>query len=239
MAKHLHNESYIDHFLQADILNKLAVTEGPIRFSDLKQDGIENSLFMYHAKKLISRGLIAKTDAGFNLTLKGARWANYAGTLHDFSITTPRPLVQFIIQDNADNVLLAVRRGQLRERLNDYLLPGNIYRYGLTLEENAAGILHEIFDDMPMPSASLLTVADIIHQADDEFIHHVISHIFTVRLSDITPLSLDHPLFTAVWVEAKDIRADNPIFERSMFLPELFSRLHAIKPHEVFRIESK
>jgi hypothetical protein len=154
MAKHLHNESYIDHFLQADILNKLAAAEGPIRFSDLKQDGIENSLFMYHTNKLIGRGLVDKTDTGFTLTLKGVRWVNYSGTLHDFSITTPRPLVQFIIQDGADNTLLAIRRGQLRKQLNDYLLPGNVYQYGLTLEENASAILRQIlvrYRYLPLP----------------------------------------------------------------------------------------
>ncbi len=239
MTRHLHNESYIDHFLQAETLNKLASADGPIRFSDLKPEGIENSLFMYHANKLINRGLVAKTDGGFGLTLKGARWTNHAGTFHDFSITTPRPLVQFIIQDSDDNTLLAVRRGQLREQLNDYLLPGNIYRYGLTLEENAAAILGEIFSDVAIPQPVLLTVADIIHQFEDGFVHHVISHIFKVRLLDGTPDLLNHPLFTTAWMATKDIGLDSPAFQKSMFLPELFSRLDTIKPHEAFRVEFK
>lgn len=239
MPKHLHNESYIDHFLQADILNKLAAADEPVRFSDLKQDGIENSLFMYHVNKLIGRGLVSKIEAGFTLTLKGARWTNYAGTLHDFSIMTPRPLVQFIIQDNAGNTLLAIRKGQLRKQLNDYLLPGNIYQHGLMLEENATAILREIFGETSLPATSLLTVADIIHSSEDEFVHHVISHIFTLHFNDIAPQPRDHPLFTTVWVPTKDIRADNPQFKRSMFLPELFSRLDAIRPHETFKIESK
>jgi hypothetical protein len=239
MAKHLHNETYIDHFLQADVINKLVAAEGPIRFIDLKQDGIENSLFMYHVNKLINRGLVAKTDSGFKLTLKGARWANYAGTFHDFSITTPRPLVQFIIQHSDDNTLLAVRRGQLREQLNDYPLPGNTYRYGLTLEENATAILREIFGGTRMPQPALLTVADIIHQFEDGFVHHVISHIFILRLPNISFEPLSHPLFTTVWMPTSNIRPDNPAFARSMLLPELFGRLHSIKPHEAFRIESK
>jgi hypothetical protein len=239
MAKHLHNEFYIDHFLQADILNKLTAADKPIRFSHLKQDGIENSLFMYHANKLIGRGLIAKTAAGFSLTLKGARWANYAGVFHDFSITTPRPIVQFIIQNDAGFVLLAVRKGQLRQRLNDFLLPGNIYRYGLTADENAAAILCEIFGDTPLPPATLLTTADIIHQFEDGFVHHVISHIFTLQLPDNAPELLDHPLFTTTWMATSDIRSDNPVFEKSMLLPDLFGRLRAIKPHETFRLESK
>jgi hypothetical protein len=239
MSKHLHDESYIDHFLQADILNKLASADEPVRFSDLKQYGIENSLFMYHTNKLISRGLVDKTDAGFTLTLKGVRWANHAGTFHDFSITTPRPLVQFVIQDSMGNTLLAVRKGQLRKQLNDYLLPGNIYQYGLTLEENATAILGQIFAETSLPPADLLTIADSIHQSEDDFVHHVISHILHVRFPDAAPAVREHSLFTTTWMATADIHADNPVLERSGFLPELFSRLPALKPHETFRIGSK
>jgi ADP-ribose pyrophosphatase YjhB (NUDIX family) len=239
MAKHLHNESYIDHFLQADILNKLAGANEPVRFSDLKQDGIENSLFMYHANKLISRGLVDKTEAGFTLTLKGVRWVNYAGAFHGFSITTPRPLVQFIIQDGADNTLLAVRKGQLRKQLNDYLLPGNIYRYGLTLEENSTAILRELFGEASLPHADLLTIADVIHQSEDGFTHHVIPHILMVRFPGVAPPVLEHPLFTTTWLATADIHTANPEFERSRFLPELFGKLPTLKAHETFLLKSK
>jgi len=239
MAKHLHDESYIDHFLQADILGTLSAADEPVRFSDLKQDGIDNSLFMYHVNKLINRGLVAKTDAGFRLTLKGARWANYAGIFHNFSVATPRLLIQCIIQDGSHNTLLAMRRGQLRQQLNDYLLPGNIYRYGLTLEENVATVLGEIFGDAHLPPAMPLATADIIHQFEDGFVHHVVSHIFMLSLPGSAPQLLEHPLFAATWVPTGDIQASNPAFERSAFLPQLFGRLGSIKPHEVFRLESK
>lgn len=221
-------------------MSKLTASNKPIRFSGLKEAGVENSLFMYHANKLIDRGLITKTADGFTLTLKGARWANYAGTFHNFTIDTPRPLVQFIIRDAAQNVLLAKRKGQLQQQLNDFLLPGNIYRHGLTLDENMTLVLQEIFGDgTPLGPATHTATADIIHTSEDGFVNHVISHIFTLQIGDIMPEVLDHPLFTTEWLPALDIQTDNTLFAKSIFLPLLFERLPKIQPHEVFRIDTE
>ncbi len=229
----------LDHFLQVEIISRLAATDKPIRFSDLKDAGIENSLFMYHANKLIDRGLIRKTKDGFGLTLKGTRWANYAGVFHDFAVLTPRPLVQFIIPDNHGNVLLAVRKGQLRQQLNDLLLPGNIYRYGLTLEESVSAILEEIFGPTQLPAARPITTADTIHTSEDGFVNHVISYIFMLQPMDAPPARIAHPLFTTEWWPVDDIRVDNPRFEKSMFVATLFDRLPSVQPHEVFRLICK
>jgi len=239
MTKDLHAHSYIDHFLQADILSKLALSERPIRFSELKEDGIDNSLFMYHANKLITRGLVEKSDDGFTLTLKGVRWVNYAGVFHGFSITTPRPLVQFIIQDAQDNVMLAVRKGQLRQQLNDYLLPGNIYRYGASLDANAILILEELFGKTAPSNATFLTAAEIIYEFEDGFIHHVISHIFTLKLSSNTPPTHEHPLFDVIWTPIEMIKSSNPQYAKSTFLPMLFAKLPTLKSHETFLIKSQ
>jgi len=239
MTKDLHAHNYIDHFLQADILSKLTVSEQPIRFSELKEDGIDNSLFMYHANKLITRGLVEKSNEGFRLTLKGVRWVNYAGVFHGFSITTPRPLVQFFIQDARDNVMLAVRKGQLRRQLNDRLLPGNIYKYGIPLEENVSLILKELFGETPLPTPLPMTTADIILEFEDGFIHHVVSHIFVIKLPSDALQTLDYPLFDVIWVPLESITTDNPEYAHSSFLPMFFAKLPALKSHETFLIKSQ
>jgi hypothetical protein len=231
--------TYIDHFLQAEIISKLAAADRPLRFSELKEDGIENSLFMYHANKLITRGLVGKSEGGFNLTVKGARWANYTGDFHDF-MAAPRPLVQFVIQNSEGQVLLAIRKGQLRQLLNDYLLPGNLYRYGVPLEENVTLILQELFGDAPLPEAALLTTADIIHEFEDGFVHHVISYIFAISLPDAVQYALQsRPLFDTTWIPLPQITTGNPQFERSAFLPIFFERMPLLRPHETFVVRSK
>lgn len=232
--KHLQAQSNINHFIQAEIISRLAAADRPLRFSELKERGIENSLFMYHANKLIDRGIIAKTSEGFTLTVKGGRWANYAGVFHGFDVLTPRPLVQFIITDSNGNVLLARRKGQLRQILNDYLLPGNIYRHGFSMEENAAMILQELFEESSELSPELLTIADIRITSEDGFTNHVISHIFTLRVLGTTPSTKPHHLFGVEWVSKDSIVPSNQRYKKSPSLPELFARISNVKPHESF-----
>jgi ADP-ribose pyrophosphatase YjhB (NUDIX family) len=239
MAKDPRTLPELDHFLQADIISRLAETDHALRFSELKEAGIDNSLFMYHANKLINRGLVEKDDDGFKLTRTGARWANEAGVFHSFKVATPRPLVQFVIQDPENNILLAVRKGQLRKHLNDYLLPGNIYRYGSTLEENVQMILGEIFAAPPGIATMPLTTADVIHTMDGGLTHHVIAFLFSVRVSVAKQQVLEHPLFTTEWVQRDAITPDNPLFSKSMLLPELFGRADSLKEHETFILKSQ
>lgn len=238
MNKDIYSKSYIDHFLQADILTRLASSDKSVRFSELKEAGVENSLFMYHANKLIARGLVQKDGDGFSLTTKGARWVNYAGVFHMFSVLTPRPLIQFVIRDHQNRLLVATRKGQLKHHLNDYLLPGNIYRHGISLEDNVKLILRELFGDAKVPSPSLVTVADVIHKTGDDFVSHVLCYIYSLDLIKVPPIK-DHPLFTADWVSLKDVTVDNPRYAKSIFLPTLIQKLPNIKPHESFVIKSQ
>ncbi len=46
MVKNLLQQSLIDRHIQADILKRLSLSDHPPKFSKLKPDGIENSLFM-------------------------------------------------------------------------------------------------------------------------------------------------------------------------------------------------
>jgi ADP-ribose pyrophosphatase YjhB (NUDIX family) len=63
----------LDHHLQRSIVYKLALSEG-LRFSELKPDGIENKLFDYHLKKVISAGIAEKNTEGiYQLTPAGRR----------------------------------------------------------------------------------------------------------------------------------------------------------------------
>lgn len=226
----------LDHFLQAEIISKLTASLRPLRFSEIKDKGIENSLFMYHANKLIDRGLIQKDEDGFKLTAKGARWSNYVDSSLDLTPITPRPLIQFIIEDGFGNVLMAKRKGSLQEHLNEYLLPGNVYRHGSPLEENAHQIIAEIFEESYEYEPKLITIADVIHAASDGFISHVICHIFSVITNSEKTSALDHPLFTTEWITKSSIAHDSLKYRQSEFIPSLFARLPSVTSHETFLI---
>lgn len=63
----------LDHHLQRTIVYQLAFATS-LRFGELKPDGIDNKLFTYHLKKVVSAGYVRKTDAGdYTLTAEGRR----------------------------------------------------------------------------------------------------------------------------------------------------------------------
>lgn len=63
----------IQHHIQKTIIHKLAFSEG-LRFSQLKPDTLDNKLFNYHLKLVISAGWVKKADDGlYTLTAEGRR----------------------------------------------------------------------------------------------------------------------------------------------------------------------
>lgn len=63
----------LDHHIQRSIVYALAFTDA-MRFSDLQPDDIENKLFNYHLKKVISAGFVVKNEDGsYSLSATGKR----------------------------------------------------------------------------------------------------------------------------------------------------------------------
>lgn len=61
----------LDHHIQRAIVYRLALTPS-LKFSELKPDTLENKLFTYHLKKVVSAGLVQKSDEGqYALTSQG------------------------------------------------------------------------------------------------------------------------------------------------------------------------
>jgi hypothetical protein len=233
MSDNFLTKQYVDHFLQAQIVQQLAVSEKPLRFSELKDDGVENSLFMYHANKLIDRGLVAKQEDGFQLTEKGARWANYANANLLNREALPKPLVQCIIKSKG-SVLIANRTGSMKELLNEYMLPGGLHHVGKSSEENMNLFLQGLFAES-VDAPSLITVAEVIITHNDEFVHHTISHIFSLELpSQHVPKNTDK--FEYNWVDIDSVKTTNPDFSNSQIVPMVVENQSSLKPYEVFRI---
>lgn len=125
---------FVDHHIQKTILATL-MKDGQASFSNLKPDNVENSLFMYHMRKLINRGMVEKQQDGFGLTAQGTRWLNRTGSAV-YQVQAVRSLVQLIvIQD--DKVLVSERRAHLAKHMNRYLLPGGLHDFGYTSLQSA------------------------------------------------------------------------------------------------------
>lgn len=158
---------HLDHHLQSQVVQQL-VHHGEQSFSQLKPDGVENSLFMYHMRKLIARGIVAKTAGGFALTAEGARWANK--TEANIRVAElPRPMAQLIIIRDG-HILLSERVDHMAKHLNRYMLPGTRHRFGETSRASAERIATKLgltltsdcvgHTEVIIPSRQLHTIID-------------------------------------------------------------------------------
>jgi len=202
----VHNNNFssspIDHYIQADIVNRLYGSD-VLAFSDLKQDDVENSLFMYHMHKLIDRGVVEKTNQGFKLTLKGVRWVNYLGPRALQPIQLPRLLINFILTDpSRAQILLSRRLGPSAGILNEYLLPGGLYPYGVSgdtaCKEVAASM--GLADDLMLSYVAML---EKVNTYNDGYTQHTVSKIFTAVCVDLDPKGTEY--FALEWVQIEDV----------------------------------
>src|ERR1700757_3842016 len=113
---------HIDHHLQVSILEMLIQSDEPIRYSDLKEDDIENSLFSYHLNKLIDRKIVEKRDDRYGFTVEGARWLNNNGSSLRQN-ESPRVSVALVVRNDSGEYLIGQRTGQFKEMINDYISP--------------------------------------------------------------------------------------------------------------------
>src|SRR6185312_1812671 len=97
----------LDHHIQRTIVYKLSFMPSA-RFSDLKPDDIENKLFTYHLKKVISEGFVSKSEDGtYALTPVGRRLST--GVIKDYqALIVERPLsaLFLVIRRKSDNAWL-------------------------------------------------------------------------------------------------------------------------------------
>lgn len=228
---------FVDHYLQVALLARLANAGNALKFSEAKEAGIDNSLFMYHANKLIARKAITKGEDGFRLTALGARWINSVG--HDMKHTsqTVRPLIQFVVRDNQDRLLVGSRKGQLKELLNDFMLPGGLHKSGMSADENAHRVAKNIFG-AHAPAPHFLSVVESINVYGDGFIYHSLSHVYTLQLTEADFIANDDR-FNFEWIPLRQIHANNALFRKSPFLPLFVAKLqhNRLQPREIFRIE--
>lgn len=99
----------LDHYLQRDIVYRLAFTDNA-RFSDIKPDDIENKLFTYHLQKLIAAGYVEKNEEGFySLTAEGRRVGVGAFRTHHMAMDRAYSVLILAIR-RADGAWLLYRR---------------------------------------------------------------------------------------------------------------------------------
>lgn len=195
------SNSPADHYLQLDIIRKLYASDSPLSFSRLKDDGIENSLFMYHMNKLISRKVVDKYQDGFALTKAGAYWANNSGLGTLNPVATPKVLVQLLIfsEDNS-KILLSKRKGSASELINHYILPGKAVEVGTSHLERAKQYAVELGVNSEL---SYSGVYEFIRR-HDSFSYHNVAFVYTAQQSNVD-LPQGEEFYEYRWVLLQEI----------------------------------
>lgn len=131
----------LNHPLQRKIFCQLAFAES-LRFSELKPEGVESNLFMYHLERMIKDKFVEKIDKGYRLGEKGMWLADRVSfkTLR-FRIQ-PKMVVCLAIKSTISDEWLMMHRTH-QPHFGAIVFPGGKLHYGERMETAAARELEE------------------------------------------------------------------------------------------------
>lgn len=202
--------SFTDHHIQDTIIT--ALVAGEQRFSDLVPEGMENSLFTYHMRKLAKEGLVEKDDQMYRLSLKGAQLYNARYQLKK-PLNYPRALVQFVVVEDG-KILLSRRTTSLANTLNEYMLPGGTH-YFMAPSRTAAGSIAKV---RGLKLGGFIGQLETI--APQRNFHGLIDLYHAEYARDITKQQAEHEL---AWLPIKEVVAMD--FDRAGSAPYIAQRI--------------
>ncbi len=152
----------LTHHIQREIINRL-IRAKVLRFKDLKPDGMESNIFMYHLKQLIKHGYVAKTNHGYTLAVEGLRYADNINWSKRQPLPQPKNICIFAITNSHNQWLLAERK--LQPFIGMYMLPGSAQQYGVSIERHVRSkLLQEM--NIKTPASLRATVEVILHDVE-------------------------------------------------------------------------
>jgi ADP-ribose pyrophosphatase YjhB (NUDIX family) len=171
------------HHLQKDILQRLAYAKS-LRFSELKPDGLESNIFMYHLKQLISAGAVEKSDGAYLLTSEGLYYADRLSLSQGRMRDQPKIVSWLHVTDAAGNALLWRRA---KQPFIDHVdaVQGKLH-LGETLQQAATRELAEKtgLSNVPLALRGSVLVA---YRQNGVLVSQVFAHIFEGASGQIRP----------------------------------------------------
>lgn len=122
----------VEHFIQRDILRTLSRRQG-LSFSELKPQGIDNGIFSYHLKSLLSAGLVVRNDEQYSLSVEGTQYVSWVTRTNLDVHPQPKLFCFLIIENERGEFLLHKRNAQ--PFLGRYTFPGGALFFGEDLGE--------------------------------------------------------------------------------------------------------
>lgn len=169
----------IEHYIERAILERL-MHAAELRFSELKPDGMESNIFMYHLKQLMKAGYVEKTDGTYRLAAAGLSYVDGLSTESHKPRQQPKLIAIIALHDGAGNWLLAERKTQ--PYIGSRMFPSGKQHRGETSTEHA---LRELAEKTGLTNVGLTYrgVADVQIRAGDTLLTHVVAMVYEATLS--------------------------------------------------------
>jgi ADP-ribose pyrophosphatase YjhB (NUDIX family) len=215
--------------MQRDILRRL-LTAPMLRFKDLKPQGMESNIFMYHLKTLIKQDLLYKTDAGYTLTSKGKHFVDRTN-LQSLSIRIQPKLITILFIERPDGKMAILER--LHQPFLDYKgFPSGKVHYGESLSDAATRELHEK-TGLSGVGLDLRGTFIMRFTNGDEVVNHIIGYVYSGSVANKVELDFENQYFRSYWGKKEELFTDN----RFKGPPELFTLLEKTPQNELFFAE--
>jgi hypothetical protein len=164
------------HWIQKHILQQLTIQTGG-RYIELKPDGVDGNLFMYHAQQLQRSGYVGKEGHTYKLSDKGKIYVSRMSLRQGSPLVQPKIVVMLICQNAKGEYLL------FRWRRQPYLglvsFPFSKQHFGRTLEvtlQEALTYKTQLSGDFAyMGGVSLRVLND-----KGEVAEHTLAHLYRV-----------------------------------------------------------
>lgn len=185
----------VEHRIQREILVRLASSQG-LRFSELKPQGLESNIFMYHLTALRKLGLLEKSATTYQLTSAGLTYVD------QLSFSTLRPRLQpkvicVVVVRNARGEIVMLQR-QTQPFIGHLMLPSGKLHFGESLAAHANRELQE--KTGLQTSLQQRGVAHITTTLDGIVVTQALAHIWSGVVEDDAMVTCSDPRFTCTWV---------------------------------------
>lgn len=156
-----------------------------VRYKDLKPDGMESNIFMYHLKQLIKRDFVAKYDNLYTLTPLGLQYVDSLDA-DDALKAQPKTVTVLYVTNQNDEVLVVKRK--IQPFIDSYMLLSSKQHFGETTEEHIHKELAQKLS-IEVPAATYCGAMDVLlyDEQSKTLLTHVIGQLYKVRVKNTPP----------------------------------------------------
>ncbi|MDB5184783.1 MAG: Hydrolase [Candidatus Saccharibacteria bacterium] len=190
----------IEHHIQRSIIDRL-MHHAQLRFSELKPDGMESNIFMYHLKQLIKAGLVAKTNDAYHLAYAGLQYVDGLSSDDLRPRKQPKLIAIMALHTATGQWLLAERLVQ--PYIGQRMFVSGKQHFGESFAEQAAREIHEKTGvDVALTYRGIANIR--IHDGQMA-LTHVVAHVHQGEVAQILPAPSDR--FRYVWHDFSEDQA--------------------------------